>query len=146
MLQKWVWLLIAVALFAAALGLFSEGLFSWTRATSPDATLGVEFQRFYRSGASGTMKLNVGSEAAGGRRTVLISNSILNAIVLDSIQPRPVAQAAMKDGALLTFEAPDPGSITITLVFRPRQAGIIRGSIFNPQSKAAVPVAFLVYP
>jgi len=131
------WVAVAALLIGAMLGIFSDGPLSPVRARQEG--LAAEYQRFYRTGASSSFLLEI---PPGRESEVVISDSIVKRLVLETVLPEPVRSAAASDGTHLIFEAPSTGQVYFGI--RPAKSGRVRGAI--SAGGQTVPIHTFVYP
>lgn len=130
------WTVAAALILAAIAGLFSDGPVSQLRRVEKDVA--VEYQRFYRSGASASFVV----ELQGEQDELVISNNLAEALVLETVRPTPLRTAVAADGMHLVFDASDGGRIFFGI--RPERFGMVSGII--SAGKQRVSLKTYVYP
>lgn len=98
-IERFGTVLLLTVVLLALLGVFSNGLLSSAVAISPSGRLQVEYQRFLRNGANSRMTLQVESSANGEVQINLAGNA-LEGLILESIQPQPVATSSYQGNGL----------------------------------------------
>jgi hypothetical protein len=129
-LQRAGWVIVAVLIVAAAMGLFSGGPLSWAVATDPGNALRVDYERFMRQDALHHIRLAI--EPAGGRTVDLqIGQPFLDAVRIEEFAPLPRAQFLERDGQVVRFRAAGDGlaSFIVNLTVEPKRVGIVSSTI-----------------
>ena len=129
------WAVAAVVILGALLGLFSDGPLSHTRRGQE---LSLEYQRFYRSGASASFVVALET----GQNEVVLSNRLAEDMVLETIRPTPAHTSAGPDGMHFVFDASAGGRVFFGI--RPASFGMVAGTI--SAGKRSVPIKIFVYP
>ncbi len=107
-LQKVGWAVMAVVVALALLGVFGTGPLSWTRASAPDGSVEVEYQRFVRNGGDSTISIRVpASQVHNGEARLWLANEYLGNVEVNHIVPEPRSQVAQGEGVLMIFEVAD---------------------------------------
>lgn len=118
------WAAMSVIVLAALLGVFSDGPLSQRSIASGPVTL--EQQRFGRQLRGNEMMLAL--PASDMPVEVMLSDRLLEAMAVDSIEPRPDSSRAGAEGAVYSFPASaEPHRIRFDL--RPRGPGTVRGEV-----------------
>lgn len=103
--QQLGWVVMALIVFLALLGVFSTGPLSWSSAAAADGTVEVQYQRFVRNGGNNSLSVRVPASAVeNGEARVWVSNEYLANVEVTQIVPEPRSQLAEAGGVLLTFE------------------------------------------
>lgn len=120
------WLAMAAIVLAALLGLFSDGMLSQRRIVAGDLVL--EQQRFGRVERDSAMTLTLPPHTDTAPLTVDIDGTILAAMSVESIEPRPLASQPLASGVRYSFAGSAEGG-ALRLDLRPRRPGTVRGSL-----------------
>jgi len=134
-IQSIGWALAGAVIVSALVGLFSDGLLSRVR---QGGGLVVEYQRFYRSGASSSFLV----ELAAGRNEIVLSNELAVDLAFETIRPTPARASAATDGIHFIFDASEGG--TVFFGIRPAKFGRVTGIITDGES--SLPIETFVYP
>lgn len=140
------WALMAVVIAAALAGLLGPGPLSRSTAASDDGRLTVDYLRFARTGGTSELSLEVDAALVDdGRVDIVLGQSFLDGIDLRRITPQPAAEVATADGVRFTFDAAEPGTVTVSFAFRPEAMGRVRTLVAVPDGPR-VEVPQLFYP
>lgn len=143
--ERIAWVVMALLLVAALLGLFSVGPLSRTQAGSPEA-LRVNYERFQRYQAPSTMRLDLGPAAiAAGEASIHLGKALVEAVQIEQIRPEPREAAAVGGGLRLVFDVVPEQPASIYFQIRPQKIGFIDGSIGLPDG-TTVDIGQFVYP
>lgn len=146
MVQRLGWGLLALMLFAAFLGVFSQGPLSWTSTAGSGGGFSVHYERFYRSGAAASLDIQLEpAEGAAAERTLVLSPPLLEALSIETVHPAPLRAEAHPDGLHLHFGAAPSGG-RVQLDIRPQRLGTTDGTITMSGSGSQARIWFLVYP
>ena len=139
---KLAWTLIALALVAAALGLFGgSGPLVATTREAPSGSVEAGFDRFARLGDSTVLDLQL--SGGEGPRNVAISRDWLEHYRVGAILPEPESVTALPDRYVYTFDAGASGLARMTLT--PREIGVHDAVVWGPDDER-VAWSQLVYP
>ena len=147
-LQRLGWLLFGVLGLAALSGLLGHGPLSATSARSAFGAVTVEYQRFERYHGPTEFMIHLDLAAATtGEVRLWISQSLLEQIEIESIQPEPNATVLGPDRQVFVFDAAGlTGSGQVILRYLPdAHFGWMKGQI-GVEGADRAEVAFLVYP
>ena len=131
--QRVAWVLMALVVLAALLGLTGSGPLSRRSVTSADGAVRVEYERFLRRGATTTLRIHAGlasSEAA--RLAVWLARPYLDEVTINGVQPTPASVQASHDRVTWSFavSAQDPGApLTVTIHLVPGAIGRLRAAV-----------------
>jgi hypothetical protein len=118
------WVVMALILVAAGLGVFAVGPLSWTTARDPAATLVVEYGRMQRQSAPATVKVNVAPQAVTAEGiTIEIDEAFANAFRITEIRPQPAQSVAIANGMRFRFDAVPNAPATIYFHLSPERIG-----------------------
>jgi hypothetical protein len=111
------WIIMALLLIAALLGLLGSGPLSSQTAGERDSDLWVEYNRFTRYQAPESLKVHVrpvgGSD---GQARLWLNREFANKVELNDIEPEPERVEAWPDRLVYVFNLPEPGQVS-TLIF-----------------------------
>lgn len=140
------WVVLAVVLLAAVLGLFGPGIFGTARATAPNDRLAIEYLRFVRSPAPHDLRMLVQPQSTGsGRFRLWIQSTYLSGVTLENITPEPDKMLVGKDRITFEFAWDEaPGRVPITFELTPDDYGPLIGQIGIDDS--VVEIRQFVYP
>ncbi|GAA2511409.1 hypothetical protein [Pilimelia columellifera] len=133
-----IWL-VAALLVAGVLGLFgATGPLSARVVGSADRMLSVEYQRFPHQHAETSIRVTVPDEAVRSDRTAVgLSASWMDATQVSSVSPEAVEQIVGADGIWLALATTPGASLTLTINYRPTDAGSRPGWVQVGTSRAA---------
>jgi hypothetical protein len=129
--QPVIWLLGALLLGAALLGLFGNGPVS--RQVAASNAVAVEYERFVRKRAPTDLTMQIQPNAlAGDEVAVWVDRAYFASIDIERVLPEPVAMATAGDRVIYRFAVPQgdvqaPAEITFSL--EPDKSGFARGRI-----------------
>jgi hypothetical protein len=127
-IQRIGWALWAAALLAGFAGLFGSGPLSDAEAVHADASLRVQYDRFWR--CNDVSFLRIIAAAQDGEVRLRISQEYLDRVKVERIVPEPVERVLDDHGATLVFRtAPNVGQATILLYVETRRPGVLNGQI-----------------
>jgi hypothetical protein len=113
-IQRAGWLLMTIAIAAAAAGIFGDGPLS--RTTSHAQLHSAQYERFARYGTRTKLVVNVAQEAFVNHvASVRISRSFMDAYRIEAITPEPRHTLGAGDDIEFVFEAASTASITFRL-------------------------------
>ena len=139
--QRIVWVLIALTLGAAMLGLFGLGPLSRVRMTlGPGVT--VEYHRWVRARAPLQFRFQIG-EAMVGPTRLHLSHSLLSRIRIVRIEPEPSQSTADPDGIAYEFTLQTPAPVVFHV--EPERPGRVTGRIRAGEG-APVDLPLLIWP
>ena len=128
--QRVEWVLLALLLVAALLGLFGAGLLSTVAAGDRNAPLWLEYDRFGHAQAESNRLLFHVAPAAASRAQVRLwlSRAYMERVRVHRVEPEPVAVEAAADRYTYVFAAPDlRAPTTVTFRFEPDEPGRLHG-------------------
>lgn len=139
------WVLVALALLAALLGLFANGPLSH-RSVESDNVL-VRYQRFGRNQGNTSLEVEARATAAtDGKVEVWVSQTFLESYDLEDVSPEPESTTTRSGG--LVFAFPVEGTDTpvrVTFSLRPEHSGRHHGAVAVADGRPATFSQF-VYP
>ena len=141
------WIIMALVVLAALLGLFSTGPLSSATARDPAGLVSIEYDRFARYVAPSTLRVDFSAAAAAGDRISLRMNrDLAEAIRIEQIQPQPEQAKATADGMNFVFNLAGPGQPgRVYFALRPETIGLLRGEL-GVAGQPPARLAQFVYP
>ena len=125
------WIVMTLLVIAALLGLFSVGPFSTMTTRDPAGLVAIEYERFQRLKAPQTFRMSLAKLPEPGETASLrLSQSLVDAFEIESIQPEPDHTALAGDALVFTFRLDDPdrpGAILFST--KPQLLGSVLGEI-----------------
>lgn len=143
-IQRLGWVVIALLLLAAVLGLFGGGLLSSAQAHDSGELLQVHYDRFVRMQSPQTLQVSMdGGAVQDQQASVWISQDFLDRVRIERIQPQPERVTAQDGGQIYQFSARGPLQVTYDL--QAKGPGLYQVELGIP---GADPAAFtqVVYP
>ena len=139
------WLLTALLVVVAALGLLGPGPLSWTHATAANELVRVDYQRFGHLEADDKLTVTFAPAAVTDRSISLeLAQEWVEAVDIDTITPQPDQQVATPYGLRLTV-ATEPGTeVTVQISYRAGDAGPIDAGVRH--AGVTIPFHQLIYP
>lgn len=144
--QRVAWVVLALIVLGALLGLFGPGPLSRVTQSDPSGQVALQYERFARYYGDTSVELQVRHDPhRPGTASVWISSDYLTLVQVQQVRPEPATWTGVGDRVLLTFPVRGPDPITVVLRTRPDQVGVLSGSVGAPGGK---PIEFwqLVYP
>lgn len=124
------WLLLALVLVAAMLGLLGRGPVSSARAESPSGRVTVDYERIAHREADDTLVVEVERRAGDTEPLrVHLSGEWLADLDLRGVSPEPSEQTGTPDGLELVIPTSGTGRIRVVLSLRTRALGLTHGSL-----------------
>jgi hypothetical protein len=115
--ERVIWTVFVLVIICDAAGLFGHGWLSKAKASVPDGSVTVEYERVERSSTPSSMFLHLGTGAMhDGQVRVFISDSIVKDLGAIRIAPQPAVSAVGHGGITYTFPTTaSPAEIEIQL-------------------------------
>jgi hypothetical protein len=136
--QRVAWVVMALIVLLAALGLFGTGLLSSASASDPNGVLTVDYQRFIRHDGRTTLTVNVAPELVTGDSVEIWLAADYHADVqIEQISPEP--QEVRTDGDRLIYVLAVEGvtgPLELSFALRPQAIGRVSvevGLVDGPQ-------------
>jgi hypothetical protein len=132
--QRIGWLLIALILVAALLGLFGSGPLSRAVVSTPDGAVQLDYPRFTRYLAPAQLRLTV-QPAPNGEDTVTIwfNRQYLHELQIEQITPAPQTAVAERiageEGIRYHFSAAAQSSLVVEFYLETEGIGLVRGQL-----------------
>jgi hypothetical protein len=125
------WVVLALAVVAALLGLFGGGPLSDRSVADPDAALLVEYQRFVRYGSLETVRVHVAADATPRKELRLwLGQDYLDRVLVKQVSPHPDRVEAGAGRQVFVFHVADVGRpATVTFHLEPEKAGRLQGRV-----------------
>lgn len=133
--REWVveriaWVLIALFLVAAVLGVFGGGPLSHTTSADDEGTFEVEYERFIRSMGKAELTITLRPEAVrDGSATVFVSEDLLSKSHIDNIDPEPSSATSSHEGTIYEFGANAESPPVIAITYRSTLVGLTEWTI-----------------
>ena len=117
------WILLVVALVAAAAGVFGPGLLGTARESSSNGMLSVEYLRFLRVHSPHELRVSVEPQRRGdGRFRIWLESDYLDSVSLERMTPAPETVRAGAERVTIEFAWDEmPGRVPITIEIEPRR-------------------------
>ena len=127
------WILMLLVVIAALLGLFGHGVLGYRSATAPNGSVTVEYEAVARKGGSTGLDISVRAPRHADAVVVLIADSYLRHVDVESITPEPSVVTGSGDAVRFEFPvAPGTDELLVRLQLRPDALGSIEGSVETP--------------
>lgn len=124
-LERAGWILCAIVLVLAAVGVFGGGPVSRATAESADGAVSVKYNRFARNGAPERLEIELQSWAFSNDKAELwLSREFFSGVRLQEIVPRPEAVDLLPDRIVYHFRSPTgSGSLQVVFDYTPDSSG-----------------------
>lgn len=141
------WVVIALLLVAAILGVFSNGPLSHTTSADPDGDVEVEYERFVRHMGKAELTVRIGPSAVQDETaTVFISRDLIDSMRLEAISPQPESTTGGRIGTTFEFSADADSPPVISITYRPDEIGVAEGTVRIGDDHGGARVWQLTYP
>ena len=145
--QRIGWIVMALLVLSALLGLFGRGLFSHAVVRDPSIPLSVEYERFgrYQSPLTLSLHLNPGV-SRDGKVGLWFSQDFLRDVQIQSIVPQPDRAELSQSGTIYLFGLAQPNQGGDVIVhFEAQAIGALSGKVGLTESRS---IAFTqwIYP
>jgi hypothetical protein len=131
--QRVAWVLMALVVVAALLGLTGSGPLSRKSVTSANGAVRVEYDRFLRRGATTTLRIHATPASSETTRlAVWLGRPYLEEVTINGVQPTPEGVQTSHDRVTWSFavSARDPGApLTVTIRLVPEAIGRLRAAV-----------------
>lgn len=143
--EQFGWILMALLLLAALLGLFGGGPLS--QASADSETLSIDYHRFTRYQSPTQLRITAGPGAVSeGTVRLEIDQDYINSFNVQNVLPEPESVEVMSDTYIYTFTVNDPDqSMEIIFDLESDKIGTIAGSL-GLEGGQDVRISHLVYP
>jgi hypothetical protein len=145
--QRAGWVVWAVILFAAGLGVLGPGWLSSRHVTSPDGRTTVAYERFLHYHHPTQLEI-VHRPSAGNAQelAVRVSQSLLDRIKIQRIEPEPMRQEPIGDAVAYHFGgAPSASELKVVFHVEYERYGAVHGDL-SVAGDDAVTLSQFVYP
>lgn len=141
------WIVAALLLLAALLGLFGTGPVSKTTARSETGEFSIEYQRFSRYNAQTQLLVTVGSGAISeGTARLVVDQGFINNFDIQRVVPQPDSVEITSDTYIYSFTINQPGdAIEIIFDLQANKTGVQSGAI-GLENGQQVNISQFVYP
>jgi hypothetical protein len=137
------WVVMALLVLAALLGVFSHGLLSDTTAASRDGALRVDYERFAHKTARTQFVITLTRAPQDPR--IRLSPSFLEFHDIEVLYPVPLRSSSGAAGLDLVFAPATTGDLAVHIGARPKRFGVASLSVeIGDQSRASF--TQLIYP
>lgn len=144
--ERVAWVLLALFLAAALLGVFGHGPLSRGEARTADGWLVVDYPRVARLDSPDEIELRLGP-GRPERATIDLDGDFSRNFVVERSQPEPSAQRALRAGMSLDFELPPSGDEQVVVLHvRPRRAAFPMRATIGARGSAPTEIATVVLP
>jgi len=144
--QQTGWLLMFLALLAALLGAFSNGVLSRVSAIGAGGALRVDYESVYRNERAAWIELTIAGRPGAAERRVVLAYDLLERLTLEGTEPAALRQESHPDGLHLLFALSPEGESRVRLTVRPHQSGGSGGTIGLDGEGAPAALDFLILP
>jgi hypothetical protein len=127
--QRVGWVVVALLVLAALLGLFGSGPLSQGTVGAQGGPLWVEYPRFARLKAPTTLRLPLGPEAVSGSEVrIWLDRTFLEGVQIQQVTPQPDRVEIGPDRFIYVFQVSDPSQPTAVVFFmQPEETGSLSG-------------------
>lgn len=128
-IQRIGWVVMGALILASLLGLLgSGGLLNETTQHSTDGRLQVNYDRFIRFDAPGTLRLQLAAQNSTAR--LWLDKDYLKALDIEWITPSPLRVSADASGLTYEFAPRAPGtSLPVSIKFQTQAVGLLQARI-----------------
>jgi hypothetical protein len=128
-IQRLGWVMLALLILAACLGLFGSGPLSQAMTGRQEDPLSVQYHRFWRLKSPMSLRLHFGPQATrSGQARVWLSRSYLEAMSVQHVTPQPQQVEAGPDRLTYVFTlSPPERPTTVTFNIEPETPGSVSG-------------------
>ncbi len=129
--QRAGWVVMALVILAALLGVFGKGPLSTARVGEAGQALSVEYHRLWRYRKPDDITLHLGSQATTGREArVWLASDYVDKLEIEYITPNPDRVIAGSDRVIYVFNLAQPGQpVSITFNFSPQHVGALEAQV-----------------
>ena len=144
MFERAIWAFFILLIGCDLAGAFGQGWLSKAKATVPDKSLSIDYERIARSGTPSTMVLHFGPSAIhDGQTRVFLSDSVVKDLGAIRIAPQPAASTIGEGGIAYTFLATtSPAQVEVQL--QPAHPGRTSFRVAMPGQPAIVRQVFVM--
>jgi hypothetical protein len=127
--QRVAWVVMALIIASAALGLFGNGLLSAATAGDPDGPISVEYERFVRHDGRASFTVRISADQVSGDSVAIwIAADYMADLEIEQMSPEP--QEVRTDGDRLVYvlaHGETSGPLAFDVSFRPETIGRLSG-------------------
>lgn len=124
--ERLIWAFFTVLIACDLLGLFGDGWLARARASVPDGSLSIDYERIERATTPSAMVLHFGPGAVRqGHVRVFVSDAIVRDLGAQRIAPQPAVSAIGEHGISYDFPA-TAGPAEVQIGLEPSAAGLYR--------------------
>ncbi len=125
------WVVFALILLAALLGLFGEGPLAKAQAGDEGSALWIDYARLERSEDASELVVHVGPEAVQeGNVRLSFNREYVDRMGFERIHPEPESQILLSDRIVYAFEAEATGGpLRITIVYQAPSYGSVPAQV-----------------
>lgn len=135
------WVILALLIIAALLGLLGNGFLSSSVKTT--GALNVEYDRFLHRNAPSSYRIHL---KPGGTETAIhLGREFLDAAKLEQVVPQPSEVELANDGIQLHFRSRESAEGVVTIPFEPQAMGLLHTRI-RVGDERPVTLTHVVYP
>lgn len=147
-LQRVAWVIMALLLLAALLGLFGSGPLSRATLVDESGTISLNYERFARREAPTALRVHLAANAVDDDEIRLwISRDYIDEVEIERITPQPSATEVGVDRLIYTFQAVESGQpVTIILHLKAAHTGSLPGQLGLSERKSFLSFKHFVYP
>ena len=128
--RQWVtqrigWIVFALVVLAALLGVFGSGPLSAATAGGSSQGLTVDYERFVRLEGQGELNIEIaGGQAVNGEVELWIDAAYLGAVTIGVITPEPAEVRSAGDRLIHVFAVDDPAQpVRVSISYVPQEMG-----------------------
>jgi hypothetical protein len=145
--QRVAWVLMALFVLAAAVGVLGSGPVSHARGAVP-GVMTLEYERFARFETSETLTVRLASAATTGDVVRLsLDRDFLDSAKIETVLPPPVRVEAAAGRLIYVFPLVEPRvPLVVTFTFEPQAIGVQEGVVRLESRDARIAFRQLVYP
>ena len=145
--QRIGWVVMALAVLAALIGLTGNGVLARATAGAPADPIRVEYARFDRMQSPSSLQVEVAGEAVTGEQVELwVEWDYLQGVQIERVVPEPESVRGAADDLVYVFAIDEPGQpLTISFDLRHTGFGAKSGRVALPDGPA-LEFGQLVYP
>lgn len=127
--QRVLWVVTAVLLVLALMGLFGGGPISDTTRESDDGTLSVDYLRFVRHDGQASLDFQVAASHATNQEVeIWIDQRFIDRVQIEHVSPEPASVRGADGRMVYVFElAEGADTLNATFSYRPQHMGRIPG-------------------
>lgn len=123
--QRFGWVLMALTLVAAVLGLLGPGPLSRATAGDTGSPLWLEYDRFARSNARTILRVHLKAGTGAERRvSIWLDRDYLEGVQIEQVTPEPLSVKIASDRVIYIFWVAEPARATVvTFSLKPQHIG-----------------------